>query len=224
MTITDSTIAANKARYGGGIYNFDEATLNVVSSTVSGNKARRGGRLFNFDYGYLTIDNSTISGNTATATYGGGLYNRDSGSTMTVNNSTIVGNKAANASGGINNGGVLELNRSLISGNRAPAARELYNYGPGAVTLDNYNLIGVSSNSGTNVALGASDVLPTVRLAKIVGILKNNGGPTKTRAVVIGGPAHNATPTDSDCPATDQSGEARPKGGLCEIGSFEVQE
>ena len=66
---------------------------------------------------------SRIIGNTA-ASEGGGLWN-DAGSTMTINASTISRNQALgtapdNGGGGIfNNGGILEINLSSITGNSA---------------------------------------------------------------------------------------------------------
>jgi hypothetical protein len=48
-----------------------------------------------------------------------------------------------------------------------------------------------------------------------------NGGPTKTHALVKGSPAIDAAPVDSDCPAVDQRGVARPQGAGCDIGAFE---
>ena len=56
----------------------------------------------------------------------------------------------------------------------------------------------------------------------------NNGGPTKTVALLRGSPALNAMPegengcaTATDRIATDQRGVARPQGTACDIGAFE---
>jgi hypothetical protein len=59
-------------------------------------------------------------------------------------------------------------------------------------------------------------------------MLANNGGPTKTVALLRGSPALNAIPkgengcaTATDRIATDQRGVARPQGPACDIGAFE---
>jgi hypothetical protein len=49
----------------------------------------------------------------------------------------------------------------------------------------------------------------------------DNGGPTLTHALVPCSPAIDAAPVDADCPATDQRGNARPQGAMCDIGAFE---
>jgi parallel beta-helix repeat protein len=232
FTITNSTLSGNKATYGGGVYSY-YATGTIENSLISGNKAYYGGGIFNEAPGTLTVTNSTISGNTADG--GGGLYNayasRNSTpyfATLTVNNGTIASNKAR-FGGGINNDGILVLNRSLISGNKAPTGREVYNNTHGTITAANYNIFGAGNNDGVDYAPGAnfapglSDIKPAVPLGKIIGPLKNNGGPTKTRALPNNSPALDAAPDDAGCPATDQRGVARPQGPLCDIGAYEKQ-
>jgi hypothetical protein len=51
--------------------------------------------------------------------------------------------------------------------------------------------------------------------------LDDNGGPTKTHALVAGSPAIDASPADADCAPADQRGVLRPQGPSCDIGSFE---
>jgi hypothetical protein len=51
--------------------------------------------------------------------------------------------------------------------------------------------------------------------------LKDNGGPTKTIALVADSPAIDAADSAS-CPATDQRGVSRPQGNGCDIGAFEL--
>ena len=53
-----------------------------------------------------------------------------------------------------------------------------------------------------------------------IGALADNGGPTRTRALLAGSPAIDAA-SATDCPATDQRGVARPQGAGCDMGSFE---
>jgi len=51
--------------------------------------------------------------------------------------------------------------------------------------------------------------------------LAGNGGFTQTQALLPNSPAINKG-DNSACPATDQRGIARPQGGTCDIGAFEV--
>ncbi len=52
----------------------------------------------------------------------------------------------------------------------------------------------------------------------LLGVLRNNGGPTRTHALLTGSPAIDAGDTDLD---TDQRGYARPSGLADDIGAFE---
>ena len=55
----------------------------------------------------------------------------------------------------------------------------------------------------------------------ILAPLADNGGPTLTHALVPDSPAIDASPVDAECAATDQRGNARPQGAMCDIGAFE---
>ena len=69
---------------------------------------------------------------------------------------------------------------------------------------------------------GSTDLVPSEGLGAILNTtLANNGGPTRTHALVRGSPAIDASPDDADCAATDQRGIRRPKGPACDIGAFE---
>ncbi|MBI4489334.1 MAG: hypothetical protein HY694_09640, partial [Deltaproteobacteria bacterium] len=147
-----------------------------------------------------------------------------------IENSTITGNKA-DYGGGVYNAinGTLTLNRSLISGNKADEGPEIDN--GGTVTANNFNLFGANGNAGvTGFAPGATDIVPGpgVTVSKILGPLKNNGGPTKTHALKPGSPAIDAIPSlDPGCTGKDQRGVDRPQDGdgdtiaRCDVGAFE---
>ena len=53
-----------------------------------------------------------------------------------------------------------------------------------------------------------------------LGLLRYNGGPTMTRALLSGSPARNTG--GAECPPTDQRGIRRPLSTACDIGAFEV--
>jgi len=112
----------------------------------------------------------------------------------------------------------LTLHRTLVSGNKAGAGPEV----DGGITADDFNLFGTKGDPGGGPQ-GGSDIVPgpTVTLGMILGGLKNNGGPTKTHALKLGGPAVDAVP---GCTGTDQRGIPRPQGTGCDIGAFELQQ
>jgi hypothetical protein len=57
----------------------------------------------------------------------------------------------------------------------------------------------------------------------MLGPLADNGGPTDTHALLPGSPAIDAGSPGCPPPAADQRGVARPQGGTCEIGAFELE-
>jgi hypothetical protein len=220
--------------------------LTLQETTVSGGEmpaGRSGGGVANYG-GTLTIRHSTISGNVAS--FGGGMANF--GGTLTVANSTISGNYASSG-GGVANfrvygyGGVatLTLDRTLISGNYASdrgGGPEIYNGTDDTVVAHTYNLFGVDGTAGVaGFSPGASDIVPPagVRLRDILEpTLADNGGPTKTHALVPGSPAIDAAgPVCLDANGnpltTDQRRRPRPVDGdgdeiaACDIGAFEFQ-
>jgi predicted outer membrane repeat protein len=254
LTLNHSIISGGSAEFGGGILNYG-GSLTLTNSTVSGNTvARGGGGIENF-YGSLTLTNSTVSGNTGsgnTVARGGGIRSR--GGQATLINSTVSGNSASHEGGGIyatagaltltnstvsgnsstSGGGIitiygtLTLAHSLVSGNTASQGPEIHNHrSSSTVTGNNFNLIGHDGNAGSiNFSPSGTDIVPSQPLAAILDTtLANNGGPTKTHALVPGSPALNAIPaTAPGCTGTDQRGVSRPQGAGCDSGAFELEE
>jgi predicted outer membrane repeat protein len=239
LSITDTTIDANDAGNNGGGLNVEAGgplIVNITSSTVSNNTAEASaGILFNDPDITATINNSTISANAAL--YGGGGVYVHSGSSLSINQSTISGNSSASTSpetggGGIaigDNTSVVTLSGSIVSGNTS-----------GLVGTEDIGLYSsLSSDTGsitaTNSLIGEVDSRITVNGTNnvnstnpMLGALANNGGPTKTMALLSGSPAIDAGPNPV---ATftgnefDQRGPgyARVVGGLVDIGAFEIQ-
>jgi hypothetical protein len=87
-------------------------------------------------------------------------------------------------------------------------------------TVARFSLIGDGSGSsitngeGNQVGSASSPIDPRL------GPLADNGGPTRTHALLLGSPAVDAASTP-DCPTTDQRGVSRPQGAACDIGSYE---
>jgi hypothetical protein len=213
LTLTDSMISDNSATHdGGGILNQGEAQ--VTSSTISDNSATRGGGIFTGHGtgfpGSMTLTNSTLSGNAATAS-GGGLYNWFKDATLI--NSTVSGNSAASG-GGIYNyfyeywsgeyrGGTVTLIGSLV-GHSTP---DNCNNAPAPLLID----------LGLNLADDTTCVTIPGTLTGLSPTLADNGGPTKTHALLDGSTAIDAA---GNCSlGFDQRGACRlfP----CDSGSFE---
>jgi hypothetical protein len=75
--------------------------------------------------------------------------------------------------------------------------------------------------AGYDIIATSNGSLPTALTSILDTTLKNNGGPTKTHALVIGSPAIDA---GFLCNSTDQRGVVRlnRSTGGCDIGSFEL--
>ena len=220
LTIDESEILKNAAAIGGGIA-ASSISLVISNSTISQNRATYAGGVSSRTF-IGKIDNSTISGNKASATGGGVTH--FSGS-LEVTNSTITGNSAKQGGGIYNPSNQLSLSRTIVAGNKATTGPEINNLTANGATVvaDNFNLFGVSGNSGVvEVTVGASDIVPSVALGSILDKLAENGGPTPTHALVTGSPAVDAVPGAlPECSGTDQRGVSRPQGAGCDIGAFE---
>lgn len=229
LTITDSTLANNIANSdrdyagdGGAIYIRSEFAPNVISRcTFSGNVARNntkplpdgpvsfgnGGGVFSETQ--LTVDNCTISGNTA-ASRGGGIYDSYTGGGMSqfvITNSTIVNNQASQG-GGIRSSDSVgdtptNVGNTIVASN---SGGDILN----PIVSQGYNLIGGDPK---------------------LGALAENGGPTKTHALLPGSPAIDQGKRLSDV-QTDQRGVQRPTdnpaianasgGDGSDIGAYEI--
>ena len=77
---------------------------------------------------------------------------------------------------------------------------------------------GHNIDSGVTCGFTASGDMSST--GPLLGPLADNGGPTRTRALLLGSPAID-TADNAVCPATDQRGVARPQLAACDIGAFE---
>jgi CSLREA domain-containing protein len=203
LAVSQSTLSGDSAGYGGGISNL--GTLTVSQSTLSGNVAVFGGGIHN--EGMATVSQSTLSGNSASTgsdtSFGGGIDNLG---TLTVSQCTLSANTAGSGGvGGIVNAGTLMLNNSIVANSTGP------DIGNGGSITGSHNLI--EDGSG-----GLSD---TIIGDPLLGPLADNGGPTKTHALLAGSPAIDAG-SNLLVPAgvnTDQRGAGRI--GAVDIGAYE---
>ena len=244
INISNSTFTGNTAAGGGGgVFNSGgssgNATMTISSSNISGNTANGtccafngGGGVFNSGYlgnATMTIVNSTISGNTAAA-QGGGVFNSGylGNATMTISNSTISGNAAIGQQGGgvfsFGNYGnaALMIADTIIAANTAGAGYANYSelYNSATFTSLGYNLFGQNGDAGGFTGNGTTDLLLTGGINTVLSALADNGGPTKTMALVSGSAAIGAGGATSPY-ALDQRGFARALSGNIDIGAYE---
>jgi CSLREA domain-containing protein len=192
VNITNSTVSNNSAGNSGGGLSSDGA-LSVTGSTVSNNTAGFGGGLFNS--GTLTLTDSTVSGNAAngdplTSGFGGGIHNIG---TLTLTNSTAADNSASNSGGGLYNGNTqstlaVRFANSIFAGNTASSGPDL----SGVFTSQGHNLVGNDSGATITAANGDQLGTPASPIDPRLGPLADNGGPTRTHALLAGSPALDA--------------------------------
>ncbi len=177
--------------------------------------------------GAATFVNVTFEGNSAA--YGGALgviENNGDGVGPTLTNVTFHGNQATTRGGAFDNEAIgpnlTTLKNVILWGDTAPNGPELY--AASSTHSISYSLIqgGCASIAGALCGDGNLDANP------LLGRLHNNGGNTKTMALITGSPAIDAG-TNTDCPSTDQRGGLRPVDGdgdgtlTCDIGAVEYQ-
>ena len=240
-TLTDSTISDNwtegDTAGGGGLVEFwgwFDATL--INSTISGNAtygdaSQAGGFAAG---GNAFVINSTVSGN-STHGYNSGDGFTDAGAfsvtgNVTLINSTIVDNIPAQGGPSIN---LATPDTTLLTATNSILA----NSGRGAAPLCSRAIdVGSSTRNlatddscGTDTLIGAApSAFEDLALAE----LADNGGATKTHALLAGSVAIDAGDTDACAAAPisnlDQRGGVRPVDGdgdgtaTCDVGSFEA--
>lgn len=224
LTLNDSTVGYNTAEWeGGGIYNNSTLTLN--RTTVNGNTSGfRGGGIHN--HATLTVENSTISGN-ASERFGGGICNDDE---LSLSHATIANNTADSNSdgwgdgGGISvDGGTVNVMNTIIGGNEDKSG-EAHDCS-GTLTSQGYNLL--ERTDGCTFAPTTGDITGS---NPNLGLLAQNGGSTRTHALEADSPAIEQIPRGTNgCEfgvSTDQRGYPRARGAgyggsLCDIGAYE---
>ncbi len=230
LDILRSTIDGNTGSGGaGGITHYGSGVATITDSTISDNFADGGfgGGLWALPAsGGATLRNTTISGNRADGS-GGGLADSD---VTILFNVTITDNTAdfdmtdaavdSDGGGGMVTGSLINFRNSIIAGNidASPmaSAKSPDCNGGGVISTQGFNLIG--STTGCPVVPVGGDLTNT---SPVVGLLANNGGSTRTHALLSGSPAIDAGNDDS-CELNDQRGIPRPQGPRCDIGAFEA--
>ncbi len=259
LTVTGSTFAANTAiargahgyphysANGGGIDNADhggKGEIALSSSTFEGNATNsnrggnsNGGAIDNADdggTGTLTVSASTFVANAAEmgpyGSHGGAIDNADDGGigTLAVSASTLDVNLVFGP--GRDDGPLIETHDFGGTGTVAVSA-DIFNgtcahgSGTGHWTDDGYNVgFHRTCESGK-----VHDVTYGHDLSGFLRPLADNGGPTPTIGLVVGGSPLNLAigiipnPTASLCPATDQRGYRSRAGAACDAGAFQTK-
>ncbi|MET0226727.1 MAG: choice-of-anchor Q domain-containing protein [Dokdonella sp.] len=224
LTMSRSAIAGNLAvagqlgrAFGGGAYVL--GSVDIRDSAITGNYVAAGSGLGNIGGITIvgrapsTIVNSTISDNAA-ANNVGGIY---AYSQLTLSNSTVSFNEATHGQstpGAYFAGAPITINSSILSNNTWGDNIEF--------DLSLY----YGSVSGTNnIIMGSNDSPPgTLTTDPHLQPLADNGGPTKTRAILATSAAVNAGSNVAGL-STDQRGPGFPRqsGSQVDIGAFEFQ-
>ena len=152
VSVSNNSIIADNTSIGlgGGIFVGVGAILSVADSTVAGNTARYdGGGIFAF--GKVTISDSEIDDQNS-AQDGGGVDSTGTTASVSITNSTIAQNNAAVGGGIAVGGGVLTIGFSLISDNTATDVGGGINVGTGAqASVTNCTISGDSASIGGGV-------------------------------------------------------------------------
>ena len=193
VSVTGSTVSQNSVSLpvgnygtglGGGAYNT--GTLIVTGCTFDGNyldsSEGLGGGIYND--GALEVTNTSIYMNSCNSG-GAGIYNIG---TVIITNSTIAGNSSDANAAGIQNNAIaahIQVKSCIIAQNGGP------NYDvDGGFTSGGFNLIGIidccSTGFTTNTDLTGTETAP---LDPKFGLFGDNGGPTKTLALLSTSPA-----------------------------------
>jgi predicted outer membrane repeat protein len=252
LTVVNSTFRGNQAAGTGGGINAGDAAVTVVrGSLLSGNRAGEGAGISNGTRLVITgsllenniaagrgggllhggpsalIEQTTISGNYAA--HGGGVFVMSPAiappdDRFTISQSTIHKNAATGGPGLYVESGATELLNSIVAGNTSLDGTSLDYVVLAATTTARWSLIGfsgVGTISGTNLLRSDNPMLEP---------LQENGGPTKTHALLPGSPAIDA---GSNALAVDKDGNPLPHdqrgifsrifNGRVDIGAFEHQ-
>ena len=215
VAILNGTVSNHQTSNGGcPAIAMSGSTLTITRSTITGNvnsAPASGYAVCGNNTSTMQVSISTFSGNTGGAIWTSGA--------VTIVGSTIAGNSSTGGgnSGGIvafGNEAVVNLGHSIVAGNA----------GTGQCSMV---VGGTINDQGSNLqfpdsACGATIPVVDPRL----GALANNGGPTRTMALLPGSPAIDGG-LSLPCPLADQRGIAPQDGDgdgsiVCDIGAFEA--
>ncbi len=194
-----------------------EFKYNEVSNNTAGTSG--GGINTNLGSGtQLFLKNSTISGNEALGGSGGGA--RLGGNmTVEVKYSTIANNTSDGEGGGIfNSAPTCRVSDTIMAGNTGNATLYQDLRGSTLCEVSDSLIAGAKYSQFDNEGGNILDVNPDLQP------LADNGGPTRTHALLQSSPAVDAGTSGTFTPDTDQRGEGFPRvvGGGLDMGAYEL--
>jgi hypothetical protein len=143
-------------------------------------------------------------------TFGGAIRVGGGGDAdVIVTSSTFAGNISEDGAAFRNDGGTLTLRNSIVAGDGAQCS--------GSAESQGFNL-------GTDDTCGLDDAFDQPDTDPILDDLADNGGATRTHALLPGSPAiESGLPADDPAclGTTDQRGVPRPQGHACDVGAYE---
>jgi len=212
LFIENSEIVGNRARLDGGAFHNHGGLIVIEGSTIAENLAGSDAVLSmaitEAEPGKVGFWNSTISGNTSTDAFSRVL------GPSTLMNCTVAGNQTG-PFGFILEGDGSRSQHTIFAANDSPAC----NAGFSSI---GHNLADSDGCIFPNASYRGDQVVPDAFL----GPLANNGGPTRTHAILPGSPAIDAGDNDG-APNQDQRGVHRPHDGdgdaqaVTDVGAFE---
>lgn len=235
LNIRGSTITSNHANQGGGVHGAGIGEVTIEGSTISGNSAGQGGGLFLLENTTTTVRRSTISGNRAGEESGdiegGGIYAEGA---LTILSSTIVGNRAIGFKA---SGAGIMVRHNISVANSIIAANLNDGFTSNCARLVPNEVLSMGHNLSEGANTGCQFTQPSdVNIVDgqaftevLEESLSENGGLTKTHALIVRGRAVDA----GYCPgqSADQRGLSRPIDDAvmpnaldgCDIGAYELQ-
>lgn len=224
IAIDQSTLSNNGAQFGGGIAYMDmnpPSKMVIVNSTLSGNSAVRpfggagssdGGGIYAYDGGQIWIYNATIAYNNANPGIGLQTHLARGGGVLITSTAVITMMNSLLANNTRNNGISIGTSDDCFTNSATTA---LHSSG--------YNLI----QNTTNCLIVGNTTGNVIGQDPVLAPLQNNGGSTKTHALLQSSPAIDAGDV-SGCKdqngqvlVRDQRGWRRLFGSRCDIGAYE---
>lgn len=220
-TVSDNAVADAETSLAGGMY-LQGLAISITASTIATNRAGFGGGLWLGQDTTVSMENVTVAGNEAFTSHGGGIWlaGEPSGSLV---NCTIANNRSSGTDGFaaalFGPAPELTLQNTIISGQAAGnpfppiSCDRVHGDGGGNFQWPVERTSGGSDDPDALCAPGArvDDAM--------LGEIGEHGGATLTLVPMPGSPAIGAA--TSGCPATDARGE--PRGEPCTSGAVEVR-